>query len=403
MTEHDALGEDFVRLCLRAAEHHPILKAVYLGPLEWLEDARRNPGEVASLTAAAHDLSTRAMAAGDRYIAGECRAVATQLEVLAGRKIPYDELVGILLGVRLAPPSRDQIAALRAEVVDLAEKVTQRAGPSAVIEWERQRVVTGEDKWDAALDTYVAGRRYALAGTFPIAITEGLDLIRVSDELWSVNLSWYPPRRLTFEVNVDAPRTPGTTAFEVAHNIYPGDYLHLAVLTQHTYGREGRVEASIKLKNAPENVIAEGIEDTAYLRLFREPTQEQLLVTRLEWLRRAASVDAALAVHVDRATDEAAVKLLMSTGFMDEGRARFQLRFIKHPLWGTYQYSYWAGRELVEAGDDRARRAGREREYLAYLYGGLHVPDTFLAGVDDVIGVAATARSSGLRRDVDAG
>jgi hypothetical protein len=403
MIEHDALGEEFVRLCLRAAEHHPILKAVYLGPVEWLEDARKNPGELRSLTSAAHALAARAQSAGDRYIAGECRAVATQLEVLAGNNVPYDELVGILLGVKLVPPSRDQIAALRAEVVDLAGRVTDRTGPSAVMEWELQHSVTGEDKWDAALDAYVSGRNYTFGRSFPFAVTEELDLIRVSDELWSVNLSWYPPRRLTFEVNVDAARTPATTAFEVAHNIYPGDYLHLAVLTQHTYGRDGRVAASLKLKNAPENVIAEGIEDTAYLRLFPEPTPEQLLVARLEWLRRAASIDAALAIHVDRATDEATVKSLMSGGFMDEGRARFQLRFIKHPLWGTYQYSYWAGRELVIAGDERARRAGREREYLEYLYSGLHVPDTFLAGVDEVIGAGTTVHSPGGRRDIVAG
>src|SRR5438093_7352226 len=90
----DPFGEEFVRLGLRAAEHQPILKAVYLGPPEWLEDARQHKGDVASLTAAAHDLSRRAKAAGDEYVAGESHAIATQMEVLAGRRIPYDELVG---------------------------------------------------------------------------------------------------------------------------------------------------------------------------------------------------------------------------------------------------------------------------------------------------------------------
>jgi hypothetical protein len=403
MIEQDSLGEEFVRLALRAAEHHPILKAVYLGPPEWLEEARRHPGDLASLAASAHELSERASGAGDHYIAGECRAVATQLEVVAGRSVPYEELVGILLGVKLVPPDRDEVSALRAEVLELAAEVAGRSGPEAVTEWEGTHSLTGEDKWNAALDAYRLGRRYAFGGSFPLPVTEGLDLVRATDALWSMNLTWYPPSRLMFEINVDTPRTAATTAFEVAHNIYPGDYLHLATLTQHTYGRRGRLAASIKLKNAPENVIAEGVEDVAYLKLFPEPSAEQRLVCRLEWLRRAASIEAALAVHVDRITDEAAVKKLMSEGFMDEGRARFQLRFIKHQLWGTYQYTYWAGRKLVQAGEERARRGGREREYLEYLYTELHVPDTFLTGLDKLLDAGVAAQSAGRKRDPDGG
>jgi hypothetical protein len=85
---------------------------------------------------------------------------------------------------------------------------------------------------------------------------------------------------------------------------------------------------------------------------------------------------------MENASDETAVTAMQADGFMDEVRARFQLQFIKHPLWGTYQYSYWAGRKLVEAGDELAQRVGCEREYLEYLYTGLHVPSTFLAGLE---------------------
>lgn len=385
----DQLGEEFVRLGLRAAEHQPIMKAVYLGPIEWLEDAQRERGEIPKLIDDAHALSERARAAGDAYIAGESHSIATQLEVLSGRSVAYDALVGELLGVTFTPPAPAAVRALRDEVVELAGRVTGHGGPDAVLEWERSAGVTGEAKWDAAQEAYRLGRKYAFGGSFPLDLYEGMDLIRVTDELWSVNLSWYPPMRMTFEVNVATPRTATTTQFEVAHNIYPGDYLHLACLTQHTYAKRGHVAASIKLKNAPENVIAEGIEDTAYLRLFAEPTDEQVLATRLEWLRRAASINGALASRGEGASDDVTVKAMMAEGFMDEGRARFQLRHIKHPLWGTYQYSYWIGRLLVQEADERARKAGVEREYIEYLYTGLHVPDTFLAGLDKILSAGA--------------
>ena len=371
------LETSLVRLALRAAEHHPILKAVYMGPPQWLDDARRDHGEPKHLIAEAHELVSRAEAAGDAYVAGQARSVAVQLEVREGRTLRYDQMVGALLGVRLEPLDREEMARLRDEVLELAD--------GDVLGWETSRLVTGEKKWDAAIETYLTGRRYAFAGEFPLAVAEDLELIRISDELWSVNLSWYPPRRMTFEVNVATPRAPATVAFEVAHNIYPGDYLHLIVLHQHTYGRRGHVAAAIKLKNAPESVVSEGIEETALLRMLPEAPRDLVLGTRLEWLRRMASFSGAVALQVEQRGDDEVLELLMAEGFMDRGRAAFQLRLIKHPLWGPYQYTYILGRKLVEEAD---RRAGDEHRdaYLEYLYSGLHTPQTFLPGLDKIIG-----------------
>src|SRR5207253_2773122 len=55
-----ALETDLVRLALQAAEHHPILKAVYAGPPDWLEEARRDPGVPSHLIDQAHELSAQA-------------------------------------------------------------------------------------------------------------------------------------------------------------------------------------------------------------------------------------------------------------------------------------------------------------------------------------------------------
>jgi hypothetical protein len=245
--------------------------------------------------------------------------------------------------------------------------------------------VKGEAKWDVAIDTYVRGRRYAFGGGFPLDIEEQLELIRITDELWSVNLSWYPPARMTCEINVATPRTPETIAFEVAHNIYPGDYLHLAVLQQHTHRRRGHVAASIKLKNAPESVISEGIEETAYLRLNPDPSTEQLLATKLEWLRRVVTFNGALALQVEGRSEEEVLEAMARDGFMDPARSQFQLRLVKHPLWGPYQYTYLLGRKLVEEGERRAASHDASDAYLEYLYSGLHTPRTFLPALDQLL------------------
>ena len=191
---------------------------------------------------------------------------------------------------------------------------------------------------------------------------------------------------MTFEVNVATPRTPETTAFEVAHNIYPGDYLHLAVLQQQTYGKRGHFASSIKLKNAPESVISEGIEETAFLRLYPDPTPDQVLACKLEWLRRMATFAGAIALRVEGRGEAEVLSAMAAGGFMDPARAEFQLRLVKHPLWGPYQYTYLLGRKLVEEGDRRARVRGAEQAYLEYLYSGLHTPQSFLPGLDQLLG-----------------
>lgn len=370
-----ALETELVRLALRAAEHHPILKAVYAGPLEWLEEARRDPGEPADLIVQANDLAARAGEAGHDYVAGQARSVAIQLEVRAGSRLRYEEMISRLLGATLEPPEADEVRALRDEVVELAGGSVER--------WESARLVTGEKKWDVALDAYAAGRRYAFGDRFPVRVEENLELIRIADELWSVNLSWYPPRRMTFQVNVSTPRTPEATTFEVAHNIYPGDYLHLAVLQQHTYARFGHIAASIKLKNAPESVISEGIEETAVLRMTPDASPELKLATKLEWLRRIATFTGSLALQLEGRPESEVLDTMARDGFMDLPRAEFQLRLVKHPLWGPYQYTYLLGRKLVEEADRRAGAA--DEAYLEYLYGGLHTPQTFLARLDKIV------------------
>jgi hypothetical protein len=380
-----ALETELVHVALQAAEHHPILKAVYAGPPEWLEDAQRDPGVPADLISRARDLAARAQKAGQEYVAGQARSVAVQLEVAQGRTLPYDQMVGELLGVELEVPSQGEVNTLRDEVEELARRLEPSASSEAVRRWETKRLVRGEAKWDVAIDTYVKGRRYAFGGGFPLAIEESMEVIRTSDNLWSVNLTWYPPSRMTLQVNVAAPRTPETVAFEVAHNIYPGDYLHLAVLHQHAYRRQGHVAASIKLKNAPESVISEGIEETAYLRLISDPSPDQLLASKLEWLRRMATFAAALSLQVDGRGEEEVRVAMARDGFMDADRAEMQLSLVKHPLWGPYQYTYLLGRKLVEEGGRRAAAGGGQDAYLEYLYTGLHTPQTFLPGLDQIL------------------
>lgn len=388
--ERDPLGTELVKLSLAAWPHLPNLVADYMGPHEWLLESRQQASKLDELLPRAEALGRGAENGGDAYVAVQARAIATQIEVAANPgAYGYVELVERLLACSFQPPDDDELKALENEVTGLARQLGN-SGADPVRDHESRGLIDGEEKWDAALDAYRAGRRWALR-EFPIAFREDLDIARTPDQITSLHLMWREPDRMVFEVNVSVPRMPATITYEVAHNIYPGDYLHMAILSQRTYALEGRMAACIKLKNAPENVIAEGIEELAPFRLKPDHGPEDELAWKLEWLRRGACLTAAVRRRQHGEARADVLAHLERMGHMDQDRASQELNRIEHPLWGTYQYTYWLGRHLVQESDRRAGAGVSGVDYLGWLYGDLHVPETYLAAAP------ASPSSAGLR------
>jgi hypothetical protein len=376
--ERDPLGTELVKVSLAAWPHLPNLVADYMGPHEGLLESRWHEANLGELLPRAQALATQAEAVGDAYVAIQAKAIATQIDVAANPDVyGYIELVERLLACSFAPPDAEELKALEHEVTGLARQLGNSGG-DPVRDHESKGLIEGEEKWDAALDAYRAGRRWALQ-EFPIAFREELNIARTADPITSLHLMWREPDRMVFEVNVGVPRMPATIKYEVAHNIYPGDYLHMAVLSQQTFAQEGRLAACIKLKNAPENVIAEGIEELAPFRLQPDHGPEDELAWKLEWLRRGACLTAALRRRQHGEPPADVLSHLERMGHMDQDRAGQELNRIEHPLWGTYQYTYWLGRHLVQESDRRAGAGVSSAEYLSWLYGELHVPETYLA------------------------
>lgn len=377
LIDSDPLGAELVMISLGAWPQMPNLVSDYLGPYEWLIDSRE-PKSLGQLHRRAVALAGLAERGGEGYVAAQARAIATQIELLENpRRYGYLELVERLFACKFVPPDPEEVLQLAGEVTDLARQLGG-AADDPVRTWEAAHLIRGEAKWDAAMAAYQEGRRYALE-RFPVPFTEDLEIRRTGEHLASLHLTWREPDRLVFEVNVGMARTRATIEYEVAHNIYPGDYLHMAILTQRTYALEGRVAACLKLKNAPENVIAEGIEEVAPFRLKPDATPEQELAWKLEWLRRAAALMAAVALRGAGEPRSDVLVELQRDGHMSADRAVQEVNRIEHPLWGTYVYTYWLGRHLVEAADRAAGAAAAGARYLGWLYGGLHLPETFAA------------------------
>ncbi len=383
------LEEDYVRLVLAVSLHRPILLAVYLGPQRWWSEALLGDLQPNELLDRAQILVARAERLGDGFVAGQSRAIATQIQLQMGQSMTYADRVERLLGLALVVPDPAEVDDLRDTVKRLADDVGYGGHGDPVAAWEQDSLQQGDDKWDTAMSTCALGRRY-LQNSFPLAISEGVALARGDDPLFSVNLLWEHPQTLRLEVNPCVPRAAETTEFEVAHNLYPGDYLHIAVLQQYTYGILNRPAACLKTKNTPDNVLAEGLEDTSSLRLIPDPTPAQRLASSLEWLRRGVNLQAALMLH-SGASRAAVLDLLAEGGAMSPTRAEQTLAALEHPLWSTYQYAYWIGRKMVQQAEARARDRGLDQALLRFLYSELHVPQTFGQEVDRFLAAASSA------------
>jgi hypothetical protein len=379
------LGEELVRIALGAAVHRPVLVWAYFGPAAWLQEARDRSESPAALLQRAERLRRDAEVAGDGFIAAESDAIAGQLEDLLGAQVSFQDHARRLLGIDDPRPSADRVDALRSEVIALAAHVM--GGEDPVLRWERQRGLIGEAKWDAAMSAYLDGRRW-VTREFPLPISEDLELGRDSEYHSSVHMNWPGESAMRLSINVSTPRTRETTRFEVTHNAYPGDYLRIASLHQYTYAKSGYIPACIKLKNAPESVISEGIEDTAYLRLTATPTSEDVLAAKLEWLRRGVAATAAIMVRDEQSPATAVASYCAGQGFMSEDRIANELRLIEHPVWGVYRAAYWPGRELILEADRRAERLGRTRDYLGFLFTGVHTPARLLTELDRFLELA---------------
>jgi len=62
---------------------------------------------------------------------------------------------------------------------------------------------------------------------------------------------------------------------------------------------------------------------------------------------------------------------------MHEGRVEQTIRLVKHPLWGTYLYTYVGGRNLVGPAWRTARAAHQEPSFFTMLYSDLLTPAIF--------------------------
>jgi hypothetical protein len=283
--------------------------------------------------------------------------------------------------------------------------------------WDEKFVIQ-PDRLPAVVDWLIARFRERVTSLFEVPRGEELRVSYVRGQPWTA-YNWYDGGlRSRVDVNLDLPMHAATLVHSIAHETFPGHHVEHASKEANLVERQGRLEASIQMINAPECLISEGLADIGrsfvapldetpdllvelYARAgmpiaadpagARDAAERSAAMTAPRRRLQESRVNAALMRHADGASHDEVLAYLRDVGRFAPDVAAKRLEFIEHPLWRTYVFVYHEGEQLMERWldldgdgvDTRAARFGRLlREQLT--------PGAIAADVEASTAAAAT-------------
>lgn len=364
-------GKEYLLLGLRLNKLIDGYVDAYYGPIELkkiVDNEHANSPE--SLLKTCRNLKNKLVDQGfaiDRvkFLEKMLDAMETSLEITSGRKMPFLEQVFKIYNIK--PELMDDSVFYK--VAEELEGLYEGSGSLLDrIKEAKQKQEVPNDKIEQTSIRALEISREKTYEIFPDLLPKDEDLtIRiVKDEPWSA-YNWYLGNyKSRIDVNTDLP-IKWTNFLKLAtHEGYPGHHTEHTIKEKKLYQEQNRFEHSILLIPTPEAVIAEGIGNTGIDVLFSayEKVQisldelcpnaqnedlEILLAQNQAWDKLSGFYNnIAIHAHVDSWSDDQLIDYGLNFGFYTEKYIRQQLKFIRHPLWSTYIFTYFIGESLIK-------------------------------------------------------
>lgn len=369
-TTLDACAERYVKLVLAVGQHDANYVDAYYGPPAWATQAKATPVPLAELASRATTLvrdleavpapTDAHLALRRGFLVRQSRALATQVRLLQGEKLGFDDESEALYDARAPTYTAAHFEGLQAEL----EHLLPGPGPlTDRVEHFRGEFVIPQDKLDLVLRTALAEARRRTLARVTLPAGEQVELEFVTGKTWG-GYNWYRgDARSLVQINTDLPIFIARAIDLAAHEGYPGHHVYNVLLEQHLTRERGWVEFSVYALYSPQSLIAEGsanygvdvvFPDAAtYLRdvLFPlaglDPRRAELY-TRVDALQKGlgyAQNEAARAYLDGRLTRPEASAWLAKYGLMSLARADKLMSNIE--VTRTYVINYNLGRDLV--------------------------------------------------------
>jgi hypothetical protein len=374
----DAIARDYILLALRLEQHLPGTVDAYFGPADLKAqvdmEQPRSPERLRDDAMRLRDRLAAEVAEPDRHdwLDGQLVALEAQAAELAGRHLPYLELVERYIGI--APPRHpdDEFRAASATIDALLPGPGTTADRLAELD---ARLLVPPDRILPVAEWLVDRFRGVARDRFGLPPGEDLRLGLVKDQPWGAYNWFHGGGRSRIDINRDLPFRAMGVPRVAAHEAYPGHHLEHAWKEADLVERQGRLENSILVMNAPECVISEGLANVGlrfvaspgdrvdlYAELFERAgladpadpaaNRRDAELTEALWAPRrtlgAIDGNAAILRNAEGRSQAEVIDYLCDVGAYAPERARKRMEFLEHPVWRTYVFVYAEGEALLE-------------------------------------------------------
>ncbi len=379
----DAISTCYLRLALELDQHFAGLVDAYIGPAALRDEVVAQPprpaADIASELASLRDVVQQSSYPAHRkaYLVAQLTALHTLARKQAGDPISYRDEVRACFDIEPQQVDEDLFEEALAELDALLPRTSPDASLHVRYEAWCSRYSVLPPVAAQLIERIAAEARTRTAALLPLPAGEDVQFVLVQDKPWS-GYNWYLGQAQSrVEINTDLPIYAHSLLDLVCHEAYPGHHTEHALKAHHLYHGQGWGEHAIQLINTPACVIAEGIAMLAADMIFGDhasawaaaelyplagivgdPQQEQQIATARRRLG-AVAANAALLLHEQGAPEAEVLAYLQRYSMGTAAEARQRLRFLSHPLWRTYIFTYYVGHDLLARWLARGNR--RER------------------------------------------
>jgi hypothetical protein len=368
----------FFRLTLELDKHIDGYIDAYGGPAD-LKTAvsatpKRTPAQLRDDVARLETLIPQEDAARVAYLTAVLRAMRCSIQIIAGKAVAYLDEVAQTFDI--TPALVDESLFL-AEHKELDLLLPGSGTIPERMEARRQRYNLPSEKVLPLLELArnetrqrtIAYLQAQFGSRYTLPDNEDVEVTLTSDQPWSA-YNWYKGNgRSHIEFNTDIPVSALNILGTFAHEGYPGHHTEGVLKEKYLLQQRGYAEQAVALLHSPSAVIAEGIATTAVDIIFPNNTQYDWLVEVLlpaagietgetaAQMRRLAeankygryvSGNAAILYHTGQLTADQAVEYIQTYGLSSRPRAVQSFRFLTHPLFRSYTFTYTQGRALLQ-------------------------------------------------------
>jgi hypothetical protein len=368
MTRLDDFSQNYLRLALEIDKHFEGYVDAYIGPAELKTAVLSTPPKAPT---ALHDdlawlqdnLPTNPPHRR-RYLTGVLRAIDCTIRMLNGEEFDYFDEANRLFDIRPQLVPEDDLLTVHRELDGLlpgsgtlAERMNNR----------RKKFELQTEQILPLLELARAETRTRTAALLTLPEVESVEIILTNNQPWTA-YNWYKGSgHSVIEFNTDIPTSALGLLDTFAHEGYPGHHTEAILKESLLYRERGWGEHAVRLLNAPEGVIAEGIATTALEIIFPnhssfewinevilpaaglegEPVEQMVRLNKSGRLLRHVMGNAAILYHTGRLNREQIIDYFQTYGLANKERAEKSFEFISDPLFRAYTFTYTTGYDLI--------------------------------------------------------